>query len=129
MLCFTNLIIQVQAIKPLIKAAIKPRLKVVKSIDSEKISPPKKSFAIFPKIRERPFKNEKLDALLFPLPKITKVKKLSQLLKIQERIQTVGEIQKIKNFASELFFLVFFHNSATKIKNLLIFSVATPTQN
>ena len=82
MLCFTNLIIQVQAIKPLIKAAIKPRLKDVKSIDSEKTSPPKKSFAIFPKINGTTIKNEKRAALLLSLPNNTEVDIVAPLLEM-----------------------------------------------
>jgi len=73
LLFFTSLIIQVQAIKPAINAAIKPIIKTETLPIPVVSAPSTTSFPIFPKMRGMTIKKEKRAALLLSFPSSTDV--------------------------------------------------------
>ena len=82
LLFLTNLIIQVQAAIPAIKAAIKPIPKVERFAVSVERSPLMMSLAIFPKINGTTIKNEKRAAFPLSFPNNTEVEIVAPLLEI-----------------------------------------------
>jgi hypothetical protein len=69
----TKEIIHLQAISPVIKAAIKPAINGIKDALSAAISPPKISFAILPNIRGTTIKKENRAAFSLSIPSNTEV--------------------------------------------------------